>query len=89
MKREESESEARMNNENLRPFNTMPPEEHRELSRRGGIASGERRRYLADLRLTMIDHMAGFDLARETREEYRRAIQRYVREERKKRNRER
>ena len=23
-----------MNNENLRPFNTMPPEEHRELSRR-------------------------------------------------------
>ncbi len=35
-----------MNNENLRPFNTMSPEEHRELSRRGGIASGEQRRYL-------------------------------------------
>jgi len=45
----------------------MSPEEHRELSRRGGIASGERRRYLADLRLEMIEHMAGFDLARETR----------------------
>lgn len=73
-----------MNIENLRPFNSMSPEEHRELSRRGGIASGKRRRYLADLRLEMIEALAGFDLARETREEYRRAIQRYVREERKK-----
>lgn len=73
-----------MNPENLRPFNTMPPEEHRELSRRGGIASGERRRYLADLRLEMIEHQAGFDLANETREEYRRAILRYVKEQRKK-----
>lgn len=73
-----------MNNENLRPFDTLPPEEHRELSRRGGIASGERRRYLADLRLEMIELMAGRDLARETREEYQRAIRRYVREERKK-----
>ena len=74
-----------MNNENLRPFNTMLPEEHRALSRRGGIASGERRRYLADLRLEMIETLAGFDLAHETREEYRAAIKRYVREERKKR----
>ena len=42
------------------------------------------RRYLAALRLEMIEHLAGFDLARETREEYRRAIRRYVKEERKK-----
>ena len=76
-----------MNNENLRPFNTMSPEEHRELSRRGGIASGERRRYLADLRLSMIETLAGMQLAQETREEYRRAIRRYVKEERKKRSR--
>ena len=76
-----------MNNENLRPFNTLPPEEHQELSRRGGIASGERRRYLASLRREMIELMAGHDLAQETREEYRRAIRRYVREERKKRGR--
>lgn len=76
-----------MNNENLRKFNCMPPEEHRELSRRGGIASGERRRYLADLRLFMIETMAGADLARETREEYRTAIKRYVKEERAKRRR--
>lgn len=70
--------------DNLRPFNTLPPEEHRELSRRGGIASGERRRYLADLRLSMVETLAGADLARETREEYRQAIKRYVKEERKK-----
>lgn len=69
---------------NLRPFNTLSPEEHRELSRRGGIASGARRRYLADLRLAMIEAMAGYDLAQETREEYRRAIKRYMEEERKK-----
>ena len=74
-----------MNNENLRPFNTMSPEEHRELSRRGGIASGERRRYLAALRLEMIETLAGMQLAQETREEYQRAIRRYAREEQKKR----
>ncbi len=74
-----------MNNENLRPFNTMSPEEHRELSRRGGIASGERRRYLVGLRVEMIETLAGMQLAQETREEYRRAIKRYVREERRKR----
>lgn len=70
--------------DNLRPFNTLPPEEHRELSRRGGIASGERRRYLADLRLSMVENLAGADLAQETRKEYRRAIKRYVKDERKK-----
>ena len=30
--------------DNLKPFNTMPPEEHRALSVRGGIASGAARR---------------------------------------------
>lgn len=73
-----------VSNNNLRPFGTLPPEEQREFSRRGGIASGERRRYLADLRLAMIETMAGRDLATETREEYRRAILRYVKEARKK-----
>lgn len=73
-----------MNNKNLRPFNTLPPEEHRELSRRGGVASGERRQHRANQRLKMIELLAGEDLAEETREEYRRAIRRYVREERKK-----
>lgn len=71
-----------MSTDNLRKFGDIPPEEQRELSRRGGIASGKRRRYLADLRLCMIETIAGADLARETREEYRAAIRRYVREER-------
>lgn len=30
--------------ENLIPFNEMPKEQHKEISRRGGIASGEKRR---------------------------------------------
>ena len=72
------------NNENLRPFGTLPPEVQRELSRRGGIASGEKRRYLADLRFAMIENMAGYDLAQETRAEYRQAIKRYVKEKQKK-----
>ena len=71
-------------NQNLRPFSTLPLDERREISRKGGIASGERRRYLADLRTAMVETLAGYDLAEETREEYRRAIKRYVREERKK-----
>ena len=62
----------------------MPPEERREIARLGGIASGKKRRYRAELRLAMIEQLAGIDLAQETREEYRRAIRRYVREERKK-----
>lgn len=67
--------------ENLRPFNTLSPEDRRDLARMGGLASGARRRYLADLRLAMIETMAGYDLANETREEYQRAIKRYVKEE--------
>lgn len=70
------------NTQNLRPFNTLPPEERREIARKGGIASGKRRRYLAELRLSMIETLAGYDLAVETREEYRRAIKRLVKEER-------
>ena len=30
--------------ENLRPFNTLPPEQLREISRKGGKASGAARR---------------------------------------------
>ena len=32
------------NEQNLRPFNTLSPERHRELSQRGGKASGAARR---------------------------------------------
>ena len=70
--------------DNLRPFNTLPPEDHRELSRRGGIASGERRREIADIKTSAKIHAAALALVDESREEYRRAIKRYVKEERKK-----
>ena len=33
---------------NLRPFGTLPPDEQSELSRRGGVASGKRRREIAE-----------------------------------------
>ena len=71
--------------ENLRPLNTLPPEERREIARLGGIASGEKRRYKADLRLAMFEQLTRMQLAEETRAEYRAAIQRYVRAQRKKR----
>ena len=70
--------------ENLRSLDTLSPEERREIARLGGIASGKKRRYRAELRLAMIEQLAGIDLAQETKEEYRRTIRRYVREERKK-----
>ena len=70
--------------ENLRSLDTLPPKERREIARLGGIPSGKKRQYRAELRLAMIEQLAGIDLAQETREEYRRAIRRYVWEERKK-----
>lgn len=33
-----------MNNHNLKPFNTIDPNRHAEISRIGGIASGKARR---------------------------------------------
>ena len=35
--------------ENLRPFNTLPPEQLREISRKGGKASGAARRKHRDM----------------------------------------
>ena len=51
------------------------------------IASGEKRRYMADLRSAMIEQLAGVQLAEETRAEYRAAVLRVVRAERKKKKR--
>ena len=75
------------NNQNLRPFNTLPPEEHKELSRRGGIASGERRREAAEIKECAKVHWAAGALLDEAREEYRAALKRLVREERRKQRR--
>ena len=75
---------ATSNNQNLRPFNTLPPVERRELARRGGIASGEKRRDRAEAVTEVMLWLAAQDLVNECREEYRAAIKRYVKEERKK-----
>lgn len=72
------------NIQNLRPFNTLSEEEHRELSRRGGIASGESRRDKADAVTKINLHIALQQLADESRKNYHAAIKRYVKEERKK-----
>lgn len=82
MNREGTENVQRTKPKNLRSFDTLSPEDRREIARMGGIASGARRRYLADLRLAMIETMAGIDLAEETCQEYRLAIKRYVKDER-------
>lgn len=77
-----------MNNErsleNLRPFNTLPPEKRREIARMGGIASGERRREIADIRYAAKMQAAAIALVDESREEYRQAIKCFVKEERRK-----
>ena len=78
---------ATANNQNLRPFHTLPPDERRELARKGGIASGERRREIADIKSSARIHAAALALVGESREEYRRAIQRFVKEERRKQKR--
>lgn len=39
-----------MNNQNLKPFNTWPADEHRAVSVKGGIASGLSRRRKAFIR---------------------------------------
>ena len=85
MREHRGNSEKRL--KNLRPFNTLPPEEQKEIARLGGIASGEKRRYKADLRSAMIEQLAGVQLAEETRAEYRAAVLQVVRAERKKKKR--
>lgn len=70
--------------ENLQPFNTLPPERQRDIARLGGIASGEKRREIADAKYSCLLAIAAHNLVNETREEYRRAIRRYVKEENRK-----
>lgn len=70
--------------DNLRQFDTMSPEEHRELSRRGGVASGESRRYWADFRMQLLEALAEIDLARDIQQDYKDAVKKVLEEERKK-----
>ena len=46
-----------MNNHNLIPFDKMSPEQHRELSARGGRASGETKRRKIKMREQLVSLM--------------------------------
>lgn len=61
-------------NQNLVPFDQMAPEQHRELSRRGGIASGESRRRKAALRAYLVDALEKQYLADEIVDEFDKAL---------------
>lgn len=66
-------------------FDRIDPERHRELSRRGGVASGQRRRELAEAVDTFNDTFVLMSLRSELREDYLKAIKRYAAQERRKR----
>ena len=70
---------------NLRKFGTLPPDEQSELSRRGGIASGKRRRDKAEALDVFNDSFMLMSLRSETREHYQAAIRKYAAQERRKR----
>ena len=72
---------------NLRKFGTLPPDEQSELSRRGGIASGKRRRDKAEALDVFNDSFMLMSLRSETRENYQAAIKRYAKQEARKRKR--
>lgn len=61
-------------NQNLIPFDQMSSEQHRELSRRGGIASGEARRRKAALRAYLVDALEKQYLADEIMDEFDKAL---------------
>lgn len=49
-----------MNDQNLTPFDQMDEERHKELSRRGGIASGEKRRRQAEEKRLKLERSIAF-----------------------------
>ena len=72
---------------NLRPFNAIPPDEARAIQSMGGIASGEKRRQLAEAVDTFNDSFMLMGLRSETREHYKAAIRKYAAAEARKRKR--
>ena len=76
-----------MNNENLRPFNVLSPEEHRKVSRMGGIASGQaraRKAYMKAVAREMILRSVYFSEAEEELEQEWNEFQRWRRRQRRK-----
>ena len=74
---------------NLAPyqFQYLPEELHKEISRKGGLASGRRRLELAEARDLFVDSLISYALRDETRAHFREAIRRYAAQELRKRKR--
>lgn len=74
---------------NLTPyqFQYLPEDERREIARKGGVASGKRRRELAEARDVCADALIVYGLQIEVREHYRAAIKKYAAAELRKRKR--
>ena len=62
-------------NSNLIQFNEMPPELHRELSAKGGRASGESKRRKIKMRESLMKSMEYYDMRDDLRDELTQAIQ--------------
>ena len=59
---------------NLIPFNQMTPERHRELSAKGGRASGVTRRKKADMRRQLIAIMKNHAIAEDLQRDFDAAV---------------
>ena len=72
---------------NLRPLDTLPPDEAREIRSKGGKASGAKRRALAEALDLFNDGLILYALRDETREHFKAAIRKYAAAELRKRRR--
>ena len=70
---------------NLKPLDTLPPDEARAIQSMGGKASGEKRRQLAEAVDTFNDAFLLISMRSETRENYQAAIRKFAAQERRKR----
>ena len=66
-------------------FDRLEPEEHREISRRGGIASGRARLRKAALRDYAMDLLANQALAQRATDEFYNAVNEVMKKEKRKR----
>ncbi len=71
------------NGSNLIPFDAMPAEHHREISARGGRASGEAKRRRIELRAELLGIMEREAAAEDMADEVMEAVQMIRRRERK------
>ena len=72
---------------NLKPLDTLPPDEARAIQSMGGKASGAKRRAMAEARDVFSDSLILYGMRDETRAHYQAAIKRYAKQEARKRKR--